>query len=178
MAKPPFGFSQGRKTTVKLIGCEIHLRSGINNDDFVEYLSALGLRMHEFQPVMERFGAYLVNEHIPRQFKRQGTPKRWAPLSPAYAERKRRLHGRLPILVLSNRMRRGFRYKVTKRTLRVINRVKAGQKGRGAPRWTYHQNGTSTMPARPMLQITRYDYRRLREFARDYLTFNQGGGVL
>ena len=174
-----FGFSQGRKTTVKVLGADVTVRNGIETDDFVGYLEDLGMRVNDFQPVMERFGEYLVEEHIPRQFKRRGTPKRWAPLSKDYAAIKRRLYGNLPLLVLSGRMKAGFRYEATKRTLRVINRVAAGQGRNKTPRWTWHQTGTETMPARPMLQVNQYDYTRLRQFAQAYVTgavVRQGGG--
>ena len=176
-----FGFSQGRKTTVKLVGSEVTVRNAIEVDDFVAYLEALGMRFDDFQPVMERFGQYLVEEHIPRQFKQRGTPKRWAPLSPQYAAWKRRHYGNLPILMLSGRMAAGFKYETTKRTLRIINRVAAGQRGNKTPRWTWHQNGTATIPARPMLQINKFDYARLRQFAQAYVTFSstvRGGGGL
>jgi len=176
-----FGFSQGRKTTVKLLGADVTVRNGLEVDDFVAHLEALGMRFNDFQPVMERFGEYIVDEHIPRQFKRRRTPKRWAPLSPDYAARKRRLYGNLPLLVLSSRMRGGFKAQATKRTLQIINRVAAGQGRNKTPRWTWHQLGTETMPARPMLQINKADYARLRQIAQAYVTgaaVRQGGGGL
>lgn len=181
MGNARFGFSQGRKTTVKLLGADVTIRNGLETDDFVTYLDDLGLRFNDLQPVLGRFGEYLVEEHIPRQFKKRGTPKRWAPLSPDYAALKRRLYGNLPLLVLSGRMKAGFTSEATKRTLRVINRVAAGQGRNKTPRWTWHQNGTETMPARPMLQINQYDYTRLRQFAQAYVTgatVRQGGGGL
>ena len=179
MAKS-LGFSQGRATTVKLVGADIVLRAGAkdNVDDVLDYLNALGLRFQDFQPVMERFGEYLVEEHIPRQFKQRGTPKRWAPLNDAYAKRKRALYGNRPLLVATGRMKAGFKYETTPRTLKVINRVTAGQGRNKTPRWTWHQNGTETMPARSMIQIGQTDYRRLRQLAQAYLTFasvSQGG---
>jgi hypothetical protein len=42
----------------------------------------------------------------------------------------------------------------------------------------YHQAGTSKMPARPLLQITKRDRDKLHELARDWLIFETGGGVL
>jgi hypothetical protein len=78
-------------------------------------------------------------------------------------------------------MKQGFKSETTKRTLRIINRVAAGQRGNKTPRWTWHQLGTETMPARPMLQINQHDYTRLRQFAQAYVTFattTQGGGGL
>jgi hypothetical protein len=177
MAKEEFGFSQGRKTTVKIVGAEIMLGGGIAKADVIRYLNDLHVRAQDMQVPLQRFGAYLVEQHIPRQFEAQGTPKRWAPLSPAYAAWKRRHYGNLPKLVLTGAMRGGFRWETTPRTLRVINQVKSGQRG-GVPRWTYHQLGTEHMPARPMLQITNKDYARLREIVNLWLTFETGGGVL
>jgi hypothetical protein len=177
LAKQIFGFSQGRKATVKIVGAEIQFSGGVDKADVVDYLNALYVRAQDLQQPLQRFGAYLVDKHIPRQFEAQGTPKRWAPLSPAYAAWKRRHYGNLPKLVLTGAMQAGFRWQVTLQTLRVINRVKAGQRG-GVPRWTYHQLGTEHMPARPMLQITNKDREQFRQFVYAWLTFETGGGVL
>jgi phage gpG-like protein len=177
MAKQVFGFSQGRKTTVKLVGAELQIASGVDKVDVLEYLNALHVRAQDLQRPLQRFGAYLVDVHIPRQFAAQGTPKRWAALSPKYAAWKRRHYGALPKLVLTGAMQAGFRWKVTPRSLQVINQVKVGQRG-GVPRWTYHQLGTETMPARPLLQITKKDRDQLRQIVNEWLTFETGGGVL
>jgi phage gpG-like protein len=172
------GLSGGKQTVVSLAGVDLYLRFGkLSTDDFVHDLNDLGLRMNDMRPVLDRFGAYLTNEHIPEQFRRQGTPKRWAPLSPKYEEWKRRHYGRLPILVLTGQMRAGFRWETGARTLRVVNRVKSGQRGRGEPRWVYHQFGTSKMPARPVLQVRPKDIARLRELAREHLAFYQAEGM-
>jgi phage gpG-like protein len=165
-----FGRSQGRLTVVKVAGGELVIRYGsIDKDDFATYLRNIGLRMQDIKPVLDKYGEYIVNEHILRQFVAQGTPRRWAPLSPAYARRKARRYPGRPILVRTTRMKRGFRWEARPRSLRVINRVMAGQKGRGRPRWHYHQEGTSKMPARPMLQFTDADRDRLHEFAEEHL---------
>lgn len=174
MAK--FGFSQGNKTVVKLIGCELTMQT--SGDDIAGYLTALGLRIEQLEPVLERFGKYMIEQHIPGQFKAQGKPKRWARLNDKYAEWKRKHYGSLPKLVLSGRMRAGFSYQVKPRSLRVINRVTAGQGRNKTPRWVWHQNGTENMPARPMAQMTKRDWDVLRQYAMEYLTFETGGGVL
>lgn len=171
-----FGRSQGRLTVVKVVGGEMHVRFGdIHTDDLVEYLDDLGLRMQDLQPVFDRYGEYLVREHIPGQFRRQGYPKRWAPLSTKYERWKERHYPGRPILVLTGRMRAGFRWEARPRSLRVINRVRAGQGGRGQPRWFYHQHGTDVMPARPMLQITDEDRDTLQAMSREHLEEAQNG---
>jgi len=165
-----FGRSQGRLTVVKMVAGEIHVRFGqIDTDDLVEYMQDLGLRMEDLQPVFDRYGEYLVDEHILMQFRRQGFPKRWAALSPAYARWKARHYPGKPILEATGRMRRGFRWEARPRSLRVINRVRAGQQRGSQPRWFYHQSGTDVMPARKMLQITDDDHEQLQEFAREHL---------
>ena len=165
-----FGRSQGRLTVVKVAGGELVVRYGsIDKDDFAAYLRDIGLRMQDIKPVLDRYGEYIVNEHIPRQFSAQGTPRRWASLSPVYARQKARQYPGRPILVRTGRMKRGFRWEARPRSLRIINRVMAGQKGRGVPRWFYHQSGTRKMPARPMLQFTDADRDKLHEFAEEHL---------
>lgn len=168
--------SSGEETIVKVLGANISIRR--SGDDVLDYLEGIGLRAKDMQTPLDRFGRYLVEQHIPRQFAQQGTPKRWAALNKQYAAWKRRRYGNLPKLVLSGAMRKGFKWEVTARTLKVINRVKSGQKGRGVPRWQYHQRGTDNMPARPMLQITEKDRDMLRELAQDWILFETGGGVL
>lgn len=170
------GFSGGKKTVVKSLGVDIQMQYW-SAGEMLDYLEGVGLRAKDMQTPFDRYGKYLVEEHIPHQFEQQGTPKRWAPLSKKYAEWKRRHYGNLPKLVLTGRMREGFSWEVTARSLKVVNRVKAGQRG-GVPRWTYHQLGTSKMPARPMLYLTKKDRDKLRDLAREWITFETGGGVL
>jgi phage gpG-like protein len=170
-----FGRSQGRQTVVKLVGADLKVNTG-DTTTVLERLERIGGRMRNWQPVLDEFGQYLVEQHIPRQFKAQGTP-RWAKLSARYARWKLQHYGRQPILIASGAMSKGFRWQATKRTLRVINQVSAGQGG-GEPRWAYHQNGTSRMPARPMVQLTPKDYELLHTYAAAYLMTEQGGGVL
>jgi hypothetical protein len=173
---PKLGFSRGKKTVVKLTGVDVQMQWA-STEEMRDYLQSLSLRAKDMQVPLQRFGTYLVEQHIPRQFEKQGTPKRWAPLSRKYAAWKKANYGNLPKLVLSGDMRAGFEYVVTPRTLRVENTVKTGQRG-GKPRWTYHQDGTSKMPARPVIQITNKDRDQLRELVRAWITFETGGGVL
>jgi phage gpG-like protein len=165
---PKLGFSRGKKTVVKLTGVEVQMQWA-STDEMRDYLQSLSLRAKDLQVPLARFGQYLVEKHIPQQFEKQGTPKRWAPLSPKYAAWKKRHYGNLPKLVLTGQMRESFTYVVTPRTLRVENRRKY---------WAYHQTGTRTMPARPPLQMTTKDREQLRELVRAWIMFETGGGVL
>jgi hypothetical protein len=165
--------AQGQKTVAKVIGAELELSSTGYAQVFINDLEALGLRMQDMEPVFDLFGRYIVEQHIPRQFAAHGTPARWAPLSPEYAAWKARHFPGRPILVRSGAMRAGFTWEAHPRSLRIINRVTAGQRSR-TPRWVFHQEGTDHMPARPMVQISTADRTRLRQFAAQHL-FVEGG---
>lgn len=170
-----FGHSQGRRTLVRVIGAEMILRENGVADVAIDHFAELGARMEDMEPVLYFFGQYLVEEHIPMQFRRRGFPARWAPLSPEYAAWKAKHYPGKPILVRSGAMKAGFSWEAKKRSMRVINRVRAGQ-GRGStPRWVYHQDGTATMPARRMLQITERDHQMLRKLMRNHLEV--AGGI-
>ncbi len=166
---PRFGRSQGRRTILRVVGGELGYRFGnIHTDDLIEYLQDLGLRMEDLYQVFDRYGEYIVNEHIVQQFQARGTPQRWAALSPEYAKRKALQFPGMPILQRTQRMKHGFRWEAKPRSLRIINRVTAGQRVK-IPRWRWHQDGTSKMPARKMLQMTDKDRAKLHEFVDEYL---------
>ncbi len=164
-----FGRSQGRRTVIRAVGGQVVVRFGdISTDDIVKYFEDLGLRMSDMQAVFDRYGEYIVDEHIPRQFRARGTPQGWAPLSPAYARWKATHYPGMPLLERTQRMKKGFRWEAKPRSLRIINRVTAGQSVR-IPRWRFHQDGTGKMPARKMLQITQRDNDKLLELSQEYL---------
>ena len=168
-----FGESQGRRTVINVVGGDVHIRfASLKETDLMEHLADMGLRMEDVRPVMERFGRYLVEEHIPHQFEVRGTPRPWAGLDQEYARRKAIRFPGMPILEATRRMKKGFSHEARPRSLRITNRVKAGQSAGSKPRWIYHQSGTSTMPARQVLQMRQIDYQKLREFASDHLEGN------
>lgn len=155
MARRKFGRSKGRRTVVNVLGGTVGLAFD-DEADILRFFEDAEGRLSDLSEPLDEYGRYLVEEHIPRQFKRQGTPKRWASLSKKYREWKEKHYPGRPILVLSGRMKAGFRWKARKRSLQIINRVTAGQKNK-TPRWQWHQSGTGKMPARPMLQVTDKD---------------------
>ena len=174
------GSSQGRRTVARVArsriavpGADVIVSDSGVADVMVDRLEGLNLRMQDFEPVFDIYGRYIVEKHIPSQFARKGYPARWAPLSPAYAAWKARHFPGKPLLVRMGKMKAGFTWEARKQSLRIINRVKAGQRG-GVPRWIYHQDGTDRMPARRMVQIGAKERAKLREIARQHL-FVAGG---
>ena len=167
----------GSRTVVKLVGCEVVITASKGSDAVAKRLDDVADNAENFQPVMQDYGDYLISQHIPNQFAKQGAPKRWARLSDKYAAWKRANYGNLPKLVLTGRMRGGFKYETGPRSLRVINRVTAGQGRNKTPRWVWHQDGTENMPARPMLQIGKKDHDMLRKFARLRIISGEGIGL-
>ena len=119
------------------------------------------------EPVRQ-FGDFLVNVHIPAQIVyQQGTPERFAPLSPAYAMRKARVAPGLPILIFSGDMIAGFEYGERNNQLVIFNRRGYAQ---------YHQTGTSRMPARKYLQIQddEMGWQKLRQLIRQHVVTRRG----
>jgi len=160
MARRKFGRAQGRRTVVKVLGGTASLSFG-DTADVIRFYEDAERRLNDLSEPLDQYGRYTVEEHIPRQFAARGTPKRWASLSAKYAAWKAKYYPGRPLLVLSGRMKAGFRWKARKRSLQIINRVTAGQKGNNTPRWRWHQDGTPRMPARPMLQVTDKDLAEL-----------------
>jgi phage gpG-like protein len=169
---PRFGLSipRGRRTVTRSVGGLVGVRfTGIDLDDYALALRGIARRGQNMQPAFEEWGRYLVEEHVPEQFARQGTPKRWARLSPTYAAWKRRKYGNLPILVRTGGMRAGFQWKAHPRSMQIVNLKKY---------WQYHQFGTRHMPARPVLQVRKQDQDRLAQISLAYLIAETSGAGL
>jgi phage gpG-like protein len=149
-----------RVTVAEFLGGEMRIKTHFDQDDVALRFKEIGGLLGDLQPVLQEYAEYLIDEHIPEQFRRQGFPRRWARLSSIYALWKLRRHGRLPILVLSGKMRRGFSYEVGKRVMRITNTQKY---------WVYHQYGTNRMPARPVMTMTKNDQKRLQLATAAYL---------
>ena len=149
----------GLLTVASVKGGDISLSMSRKGSQWLEGLDVFGTRARNLKRPLDEWGRYIVEKIVPLQFERQGTPRRWARLSPDYAAWKRKHYGSLPILVLSGKMRAGFSWTATARTLKVENKVK--RRG-GRPYWIYHQFGTSRMPQRAILQMRAEDREQLR----------------
>jgi phage gpG-like protein len=112
-------------------------------------------QLHDAEPAFEAMARYQVTVVNKRQFTQQGTAEtggRWSALSPAYkAYKERRRPGR-PILVFDGDLRDSMTlpnngvYEVWHKGFVV---------GTAVDYAIYHQKGTPTMPARPMLGAPR-----------------------
>jgi hypothetical protein len=178
-ASKPASSSQGKRTVAKVVkvtvpGVVVALGSNGGAEVMGERLDHVLASVEDMEPVFELFGHYLVSDHIAKQFKVQGNP-RWAALSPRYAAWKAKHYPDRPILVRTGGMRDGFTWEAKPKSLRIVNRVKAGQARSSKPRWVYHQDGTPTMPARPMLRLGTPDYARLRAFVAQQIAVGTEG---
>jgi phage gpG-like protein len=84
----------------------------------------------------------------------------WVPLSKGYAKWKEKKRPGQPILVLSGYLRRTLTAAGTPDTIRIHEPLSLtlGAGGRAGQIGGYHQRGTTKMPARPPLNLTRDDY--------------------
>jgi phage gpG-like protein len=171
---PRYVSARGKRTVVKTLGADVVVNDGGKANVVLQRIEDLRSRAEDMEPVLDMFGRYLVQQHIPAQFRARGKPKRWAALSPKYAAWKAKHYPGKPILQRSGAMMSGFDWETHKQSVRVVNRVRSGQKAGSKPRWAYHQDGTIKMPARPMLQLTDKDYKQFRAFAHQHL-FVEGG---
>lgn len=162
MARRKFGIS----TSIKLVGGKVQFNMRGNN------LSAFERRIDQYrdavrnmQDAFDEYGRYLVTRAIPQNFAREGYGRKWQPLNPAYAERKRRAVGNKPILVHSGDLKKGFRWKATPRTLQILNREMVN----GYNLYQIHQEGTKHIPARPMVFIGAAQQRKFTEIIQSHL---------
>jgi phage gpG-like protein len=154
--------ARGKITVILVLGGAIQI--GVTDDkDIIRFFEDKETKLKNMKQPLEKYGEYLVTDHIVRQFAQQGFPKRWAQLSPEYAKWKRRHYPGRKILELTGKMKGGFRVDAGPKSMRIVNRVTAGQRRNKIPRWEWHQYGTGIMPARPMLQITEDDMAELTD---------------
>lgn len=146
-------------TRVRLLGCTLTFRIE-GAEEWVRYYHSLRGRAKNLQPVFERFGQYMLQGSLMRNFAAEGRPERWAPLSPEYARRKAIRYPGAPILVATGAMRAGFTYTATPQTLKIDNAMFY---------WWFHQVGTTRMPQRVIVLLQAADRALLTRWIRDYL---------
>lgn len=101
-------------------------------------------------PAFDAIARYQVSTVNARQFNEQGSVEtgKWSPLSPPYARWKARVRPGRPTLVFDGDLRREMTvpgkgvYQVWRSGMTV---------GSDLPHARYHQNGTTGMPARPLI---------------------------
>lgn len=128
-------------------------------------LRDLRIRAHDQRPGWRRVNRYLKNA-VERQFDSQGVylnGRRWQPLSPPYASRKRSAGFSGGILTRTGEMSRSFRIlAMTKNRLVFGSRL---------DRAIWHQEGRGNNPRRPILnENNRRVSRDINGILNDYLT--------
>lgn len=157
----------GRNTTVKLLGGTLYVNvPGRGTQHIRDRAMHIKARSENLKPLFSAYGEYLLGR-IDKSFRYEGLPRRWQPLAQSTVkDRIRRGYGSGPILQRTGRLRRGFRKQVTPRTLQISNPVSA----RGVNLFAVHQQGTRTIPARPMLRITRVERAALSRLIEEHLS--------
>lgn len=135
--------------------------SGI--DANIEVLRDLRMRARDQRPGWAKVARHLETV-VDRQFDSEGrylNGRRWAPLSPPYAVKKKAAGFSGGILTRTGRLRRSFR------TIRVTkNRLVFGSR---LDRAAWHQHGTRKMPARPITNGGRRITRDINRILSDYI---------
>lgn len=132
-------------------------------DANIEVLRNLRMRAHDQRPGWRKVARHL-DKAIERQFDTEGVylnGRRWTPLSPPYAAKKKSAGFAGGILTRTGQLRRSFR------TLRMTkNRLVFGSR---LDRATWHQRGTRNMPARPITNGGRRITRDINNILTDYI---------
>jgi hypothetical protein len=148
-------------STIRLLGCTVHVNAP-NMDTWTRYYSELIGRAKDLSPVFEKFGAYMIDGSIWRNFEAQGRPTPWPPLSPLYAARKAKRYPGARILERTGQMMGSFFARATKQTLKIDNPFRY---------WKAHQKGAPTrnLPRRVIVLLQDVDKGVLTRWTRQYL---------
>ncbi len=136
------------------------------HDAALRMMRELRLRANDQRPAWREVGRYM--RRITReQFRTEGVRllgRRWQPLSPPYAARKRAMGFTTGILRRTGRMARSFRVlDIRKDSMTYGSRMDRA-------RW--HQTGAGNNPERPILVANRRVSRDINRILTDYLTKN------
>lgn len=125
--------------------------SFLGEDTIDRRLERFELGAQNAAPAFDKMGNSLVLAEQ-KQFKSEGGygSAGWAPLSAAYAARKRREVGNKPILVYSGTLKKGLTHRPF-----PVEAVEAqfAVFGTDLDYALYHQHGTPRMPARPVISL-------------------------
>lgn len=132
------------------------------------------------EPAFEEVGID-VREILVEQFAHEGNG--WAPLTPAYAARKRRLYGDKPILRATDRMFLSLTNKGAEGNITDIHPMEASygtsvkSKG-GFPYPRAHQRGAGNLPQRKIFALTEANKRRITRTMQRYVVETARGAGL
>lgn len=154
--------SPGKNTVVKLIGADVIVQfTGDGSEKLIHKLDHFSVGAKDFTAVFTDFNV-IMQASIQNNFKAEGRPASWQPLALSTVSQRIRegYGGSHPILVRSGRMKRGFKERIGKRSYAVYNKVFY---------FKYHQFGTPTIPARPMVVMLKGLRSNFTEIARKHL---------
>lgn len=128
----------------------------------------------DLRPAFEDIGID-VREILVEHFAQEGNG--WAPLTPAYAAKKRRLYGDKPILRATDRMFESLTSRDAAGNITEIGEMAAAY-GTNVFYARYHQTGTSRMAQRKIFSLTEENKRRIMRTLQRYLvTVGRSSGL-
>lgn len=150
--------------------------AGAGAEPFARQLRRFSDHLQDATPAFAAMAEYQVKTVNARQFAEKGTPEtggRWSPLSPPYARFKARVRPGRPLLVFDGDLKREMTipgkgvYEIRRSGMTV---------GTDLPYARYHQNGTPTMPARPLMGTPREaDTRQFEKILQRFIVTGQAG---
>lgn len=131
-------------------------------DKTVEFLEALRKAIEEPQTPLESVGEYLLNFFSNDLFMTEGAAygNRWEDLSEPYRTKKAEEYPGAGILVRTGEMMRGFKALPVTDVLTIYNDTEYAK---------YHQEGTSKMPQRILLQVDDERSKQISSIFMDHL---------
>lgn len=139
----------GRQTRVKFVGGDLLVKVA-GNENVLANLDGVVKRSQDMRIPFNLFRKVWI-EALEGVFAAEGDPQPWPELSPAYAGWKQNAYPGQPMLRLTDRLYDSL----TSQTSDTIWFVgpKSMQLGTRVPYFIFHQEGTATMPARPILTL-------------------------
>lgn len=139
----------GRTARIKFVGGVLNIKVR-GQDSITQELTGVIRRSSDLRVPFEAFRPVWIDA-IQENFDAEGDPVPWPELSPAYAGWKSSAYPGQKMLRLTDRMYDSLTsmtsdtiWRTTPRTIQFGSRV---------PYFIYHQEGTSKMPARPMMTL-------------------------
>lgn len=125
-------------------------------------LRRLGMAAINLSPAMHLIGTYLTTFFSGEVFASRGRVigEPWAPLNTGYAAHKARTFPGRPPLIRSGQMNKGFQAHTGRTFARINNPV---------PHFDYHQEGTSSIPARVMMKVDQQRQQTIVDIISEHL---------
>ena len=127
---------------MKWICGDMQITYAVDDLEVKELLKRLEKKAGNMKPAMQDISVYMKHE-VMGNFKAQGRPRKWQPLSAKYAKFKAESNGAgKPILEFNGKLKQSINTRYSEDNAAAYTGVKYG---------VYHQTGTSKMPERPFM---------------------------